>query len=123
MSIYERMGGQEAVARIVSAFYRYMQEDPEVAPLLAVHPDLPRAQERLLDYLTGWTGGPPVYVRKHGHPRLRARHLHVRIDLEMVGMWMSCMERALADEVADDEVREVLRTNLAGLAAHMRNVE
>lgn len=123
MTIYERMGGQDAVARIVSAFYRIMQEDPEMARLLAVHPDLPRAQERLLDYLTGWTGGPPVYVRKHGHPRLRARHLHVPIDLEMVGMWMSCMERALAAEVADDEVREVLHTNLAGLAAHMRNVE
>lgn len=123
MTIYERMGGSEAVAKLVDAFYAEMEREPGVAPLLAVHEDLARAKERLYEFLSGWTGGPPLYVRKHGHPRLRARHLHVPIDPVMVGMWMFCMEHALRETVADDEVREVLRANLEQLARHMQNQE
>jgi hemoglobin len=122
VSLYQELGGEAAIRGLVQAFYDEMEREPGVAPLLAVHPDLPRARERLFEFLSGWTGGPPLYVRKHGHPRLRARHLHVEIDDVMVGMWMHCMERALAETVVDEALREVLRTNLDGLAHHMRNV-
>jgi hemoglobin len=109
------------VQRLVDAFYGHMQTDPVVFPLLAVHDDLQRARERLFEVLVGWSGGPPLYVSKHGHPRLRARHLHVAIDADMAAMWMRCMDKALDETVADAHARAVLRTNLAGLADHMRN--
>jgi hemoglobin len=123
MSLFEDLGGEEAIGRLVDAFYRHMETDPTVLPLLAVHPDLPRARERLFEFLVGWTGGPPLYVQKHGHPRLRARHLHVAIDESMAMMWLYCMEHALRETVASEALREVLRGNLSALAHHMRNQE
>lgn len=123
MSIYERMGGSAAIERLVDALYAEMEREPGVSPLLALHEDVPRAKERLFEFLSGWTGGPPLYVRKHGHPRLRARHLHVPIDEVMVGMWMHCMNHALHETVTDEEVRQILRSNLEPLAHHLRNQE
>ncbi len=32
----------------------------------------------LFEYLTGWTGGPPLFVNRRGAPMLRARHLPSR---------------------------------------------
>lgn len=121
MSLFERMGGEDGVRRLVDAFYGHMQSDPVVFPLLAVHEDLQRARERLFEFLVGWSGGPPLYVSKHGHPRLRARHLHVAIDADMAAMWMHCMDQALEEIVDDAPTRTLLRTQLAGLADHMRN--
>lgn len=121
MSLFERMGGEPGVQRLVDAFYGHMQTDPVVFPLLATHEDLQRARERLFEFLVGWTGGPPLYVSKHGHPRLRARHGHIAIDADLATMWMMCMDKALAETIDDPQVRGVLRTNLAGLADHMRN--
>lgn len=123
MTVFERIGGEPGVQRLVDTFYRVMQDDPMMAPLLELHPDLDRARERLFEFLVGWSGGPPLFMNKHGHPRLRARHMHLTIDAPMAAMWMSCMNRALDVTVDDEPTRAVLRSNLAGLANHMRNQE
>lgn len=123
MGLFEQLGGEEGIGRLVDAFYGHMAEAPEMAPLLAIHPDLDHARERLYEYLVGYTGGPPLYVSKHGHPRLRARHLHVKVDREGVALWLACMEHALRATIRDAEARQVLFSNLAPLAAHMRNTE
>lgn len=122
MNLFEEIGGEPGVARLVDAFYDHMAEAPELPPLLAMHPDLARARERLRDFLTGWMGGPPRYVEKHGHPRLRMRHLHVQIDGAGVARWMACMDHALETTVADEELRAMLHTSFSRVAAHMRNV-
>lgn len=122
MTLFERIGAEAGVARLVDAFYTHMAEAPDLAPLLALHPNLAHARERLYEYLVGWTGGPPLYVQKHGHPRLRMRHMHVRIDRTQVGLWMRCMDHALAATIDDDEARGLLHANFDRLAAHMQNV-
>lgn len=122
MTLFERLGREDGVRKLVDAFYDHMAEAPEMGPLLDLHPDLDHARERLYEYLVGYTGGPPLYVSKYGHPRLRRRHLHVRIDAAGVDLWMQCMDHALAATVADDEARAVLHANFAPLAAHMQNV-
>ncbi len=122
MELFEAMGEEVGVRRLVDAFYDHMAEASEMAPLLALHPDLERARERLYEYLVGWMGGPPLYVQKYGHPRLRMRHMHVRIDGAGVALWMRCMDHALEATVELAELRELLHANLSRLAAHMRNV-
>jgi hemoglobin len=72
--------------------------------------------------LCGWLGGPQRYVEKHGHPRLRARHLPFPINADGVAQWMLCMRGAL-EEVPDAEARAAIEGALARLADHMRNVE
>jgi len=59
-----------------------MDELPEVYGIRKMHAeDLSGSRQKLFDFLSGWMGGPQLYVEKHGHPMLRRRHLHFSIFL------------------------------------------
>lgn len=122
MTLFEALGGSPTIEKLVETFYWRMQDQSEYAYLRKLHPDdLSRAQDRLFKYLTGWTGGPPLFVEEFGHPRLRARHLHVAIDTRGRDEWLACMEQALEDCVPDAALRRHLKDALTPLADHMRN--
>lgn len=122
-TLFERLG-EDTVRALVERFYDVMDEAPEAAEVRAMHPeDLASSREKLTLFLIGWTGGPPVYVERHGHPRLRARHLPFAIDVAARDQWMMCMDRALAEVVGDPLARESLAGAFRRMADHMRNVE
>ena len=80
---YEQMGGEPGIRALVDRFYELMDTLPEAATIRAMHPaDLSESIEKLVLFLIGWSGGPPAYVTKYGHPRLRARHLPFAVDDE-----------------------------------------
>ncbi|MBK9366060.1 MAG: group II truncated hemoglobin [Deltaproteobacteria bacterium] len=119
---YEALGGEEAVRQLVERFYEHMDEDAEALTIRRMHPeDLARAQQRLFEFLSGWLGGPNLYWERHGHPRLRMRHLPFAIDAAARDAWMGCMRKALAETVADDTLRAQLDQALTNVANHMRN--
>lgn len=119
---YEALGGEEAVRQLVERFYEHMDEDAEALTIRRMHPeDLARAQQRLFEFLSGWLGGPNLYWERHGHPRLRMRHLPFAIDAAARDAWMGCMRKALAETVADDTLRAQLDQALFNVANHMRN--
>jgi hemoglobin len=123
MTLFEALGGESALRALVNAFYWRMLDAPEYRYLRELHPtDISNAQERLFKYLTGWTGGPPLFVQEFGHPMLRARHLHVAIDRKGRDQWLACMQEALQETIVDAPLREQLYAALAPLADHMRNV-
>src|SRR5687768_2964889 len=122
VSAFEALGGADGVRALVNRFYDLVDSAPEAAALRHVHgPSLESAREKLTLYLTGWTGGPPVYVQQYGHPMLRARHLPFSIGVIERDEWLWCMERALSEHDLPDELREFLMTKLRPLADHMRN--
>lgn len=119
---YTRIGGEPAVRRLVKRFYELMDTLPEAYGIRKLHqPDLSGAEEKLFMFLCGWLGGPQLYVEKHGHPRLRARHLPFPIASEEAGQWMLCMRQAMAENIADENLRARLDKALDDLALHMRN--
>lgn len=119
---YERMGGEAAVRKLVERFYQLMDTLPEAAAIRALHPeDLSEARDKLFMFLSGWLGGPPLYSERHGHPRLRARHLRFPIDVAASAAWMLCMEQALAETDVDPDLRARLIAALHQTAQHMRN--
>ncbi|MBK9647930.1 MAG: group II truncated hemoglobin [Deltaproteobacteria bacterium] len=119
---YEALGGEEALRQLVERFYEHMDEDAEALTIRRMHPeDLARAQQRLFEFLSGWLGGPNLYWERHGHPRLRMRHLPFAIDAAARDAWMGCMRLALAETVADDTLRAQLDQALTNVANHMRN--
>jgi len=121
-TLFEALGGADGVRALVDRFYDLVESDPEAANLRRLHgPSLASAREKLTLYLTGWTGGPPVYVQRYGHPMLRARHLPFAIGVTERNEWLWCMERALQEHGLPDEIREFLLTKLRPLADHMRN--
>jgi hemoglobin len=119
---YELIGGDAAIRQLVNRFYDLMDTSPEAATIRRLHAaSLKASREKLYMYLTGWTGGPPVYVEKYGHPRLRARHLPFHISSRERDEWLWCMDHALDEQPMPDEVRSFLREKLHALADHMRN--
>ena len=119
---YEMIGGEAGVRRLVDRFYDIMDAAPEAAAVRALHArSLKASREKLYLFMTGWTGGPPLYVEKHGHPRLRMRHFPFAIGRRERDQWLWCMDRALAEHPMPDETRRFLREKLHGLADHMRN--
>jgi hemoglobin len=121
-SPYERLGGAAAVRRLVDRFYDHMEQLPADSALRGMHPaDLSGSRDKLFEFLSGWLGGPPLYVNRRGHPRLRARHLGFAIGEAERDDWMACMRAALEECIAEPLLREQLATSLARVAEHMRN--
>jgi len=119
---YDRIGGEPVLRRLVSRFYELMDTLPEAYGIRKLHQaDLASAEEKLFLYLTGWLGGPQLYVEKYGHPRLRARHLPFPIATAEAEQWMLCMRQAMAESIADEALRGELDQALDKLALHMRN--
>ena len=119
---YQRIGGEAGVRALVQRFYVLMDTLPEAYGIRKLHAsDLSGAEEKLFMYLTGWLGGPQLYVEKYGHPMLRARHLPFPIGIDEAAQWMLCMREAMKDCVADDALRASLDKALTDLALHMRN--
>jgi len=120
-SVYTRLGGEAAVRALVDRFYELMDTRPDAQQLRGLHPDLQRAADSLFKFLSGWFGGPPLYMRERGHPRLRMRHLPFAIGAAERDQWMLCMRQALAEQVADDRLRAAVEHAFAGMAEHMVN--
>ena len=120
-SVYTRLGGEPAVRALVERFYALMDTLPEAQELRGLHVDMGRAADSLFKYLSGWLGGPPLYVQERGHPRLRMRHLPFAIGPRERDQWLLCMRQALAEQVADERLRAAIEQAIAGLAGHMVN--
>jgi hemoglobin len=123
-SFYQRVGGEEGTRALVDRFYDLMDTLPEARTVRAMHAtSLAVSRQKLFEFLSGWLGGPPLYIEKYGHPRLRARHLPFAIDTAARDAWLLCMHRALDELVTDVDARDKLKGGLADLADHMRNTE
>ncbi|NIR29407.1 MAG: group II truncated hemoglobin [Gammaproteobacteria bacterium] len=119
---YELIGGEAGVRELVDRFYDLMDRRPEAAPIRALHPqDLTGSREKLFLFLSGWLGGPPLYEERHGHPRLRMRHLPFSIGKAERDQWLACMEAAMDQMAVPGEVRPALSRAFAQMADHMRN--
>ena len=119
---YERIGGEVAVRSLVECFYGHMNRDPEAKTIRAMHAeDLQGAKDKLFKFLSGWLGGPNLYIEEFGHPRLRMRHLPFSIGMEERDQWMNCMAASLEEVVSDTLFRKRLLDSFAQTANHMIN--
>lgn len=121
---YQRIGGEETIRRLVDRFYDLMDEDPDYYAIRKIHAkDLADARDKLFMFLSGWTGGPQLYMEKFGHPRLRLRHMPFEIGEAERDQWMGCMMRAMDDVGVDDKLRQELTAAFQKTADFMRNKE
>ncbi len=119
---YELIGGEPAVKQLVHRFYELMDELPEAYAVRQLHPEsLAGSEEMLFEYLSGWLGGPNLYIAKKGHPRLRMRHAPYAIGARERDEWMLCMTQALTEQVGDKGFRQALLNQFSELASHMIN--
>jgi len=119
---YDLLGGETALRRIIDRFYDLMDTVPEYYGIRKLHPqDLAGSRDKLFMFLSGWLGGPGLYIEKYGHPMLSARHLPFSIGVAERDAWMACMQQALTETGVEPALREGLLKALYGTADWMRN--
>ena len=121
---YDLIGGEEKVRALIARFYDLMDHDPDYYGIRKLHPaSLTGSREKLFMFLMGWLGGPPLYEQAYGHPRLRARHMHVAIGISERDQWIACMTRAMVEIGVEGKLRERLVQSFMKTADFMRNCE
>lgn len=122
MTAYALMGGEVAVRQLVTRFYELMDTLPEAAGIRQMHAaDLTEANAKLYKFLSGWLGGPNLFIQEYGHPRLRQRHIGFAIGAAEITQWLMCMEQALAETTLAPVYREEIWQAISALAWHMGN--
>jgi hemoglobin len=95
---YDAIGGDGGLRRLVDRFYDLMDLEPAFQGIRRLHPStLDGSRDKLYWFLSGWLGGPNLYVERFGHPRLRARHLPYAIGIAERDAWMACMRQAMQE--------------------------
>ena len=121
-TMYQAIGGEARLRELVDRFYDIMELEPEFADIHAMHPKPnDSSREKLFMFLSGWMGGPDLFVERHGHPMLRARHLPFAIGSKERDQWLRAMALALEDLGYPDELRVRLMNSFFQTADWMRN--
>lgn len=119
---YEKIGGDAVVGQLCDRFYELMASVPQFEELRAMHPeDLKGSRDKLYMFLSGWLGGPDLFVEKFGHPRLRGRHAPFAIGVSERDQWVACMVLAMEDVGIEETIRAKLLENFFNTADFMRN--
>lgn len=121
-SLYEFVGGEEALHRLESTFYASVLEDPLLQPLFGA------GQPQHVDHLTAFTaesfGGPDRFTRELGFAHLIDVHRQLRISEEQrqrfVELYMAALD---ASDLPDDQdFREAVRSHVEfGSSVAMQN--
>ena len=121
-SPYDLLGGEKAVRELVDRFYDYMDELPQANLIRSLHAkSLKSSREKLFLFLSGWLGGPNLYIEKYGHPMLRKRHFPFAIGEQEANEWLMCMSKAMDDMSINDQLRAFLDKSFHQTAHHMKN--
>ncbi|MBM5571002.1 MULTISPECIES: group II truncated hemoglobin [Deefgea] len=119
---YELLGGASVLRQLVDRFYDIMASDSRAAGIHAMHgQDTTLIREKLFEFLSGWLGGPQLFIEKYGHPRLRSRHMPFAIGESERDQWMLCMLQAMAEIPMSDDLRSHLEEAFMKTADFMRN--
>ncbi|QDV69154.1 Group 2 truncated hemoglobin YjbI [Rosistilla carotiformis] len=119
---YSQLGGADGVRRLVDRFYDLMTELPAAETIRKMHAeDMSESRDKLFKFLSGFFGGPSLYIEEYGHPMLRARHMPFSIGQAERDQWMLCMNQAIDELVEDIHLAAQLRHSFYRTADHMRN--
>jgi hemoglobin len=116
--------GEVGIRDLTNTFYDIMDSLPEAASLRALHArDLGPMKEKLAEYLIGWMGGPPLYADKYGTVCMTTPHEPYHIGPEERDQWLLCMDKALEQTEASEELVEMLKVPFYRIADAIRNKE
>lgn len=118
-NFYEKIG-EERLKAVIGEFYQRVFDSPVISHLFTT--DKATIQEKQIKFLTQFLGGPDLYSREYGHPKMRMRHLPHRIDETAKNEWLNCMRQAIDTVFEDDrELGNALYSIFPPIANHMVN--
>lgn len=116
--------GEDGIQELSNTFYDIMDSLPEAKELRSMHAkDLSGMKVKLAEYLTGWMGGPPRYADKYGTVCMTSPHEPYHIGPQERDQWLLCMDKALEQTGASEELVEMLKVPMFRIADAVRNRE
>jgi|GEM_PF-146145 len=118
-SLYDAIGGEGGVENLVKVFYDLVEQHPEGKKLHVLHlrgNGIAHSRVEQFNFLSGFLGGPKLYVEKHGHSNVRLMHEHVEINSESKDIWLKCMDMAIDEVGIGAEVKNKLMNNFTTIA-------
>jgi hemoglobin len=120
-SVYERIGGAEAVRRVAERFYDIMNSSSEAAGIRRMHAgDLTPMRQKLFEFMSGWLGGPNLYFARSDRKCMMSAHAPYDIGIDERDQWLGCMHRALHEEGIASPLREQIEAALFRFADALR---
>jgi|SRR5690625_1312764 len=120
-TIYEAIGGQPAINKIVESLYTHVAKHEALIPIFPT--DLTETAHKQRLFLTQFFGGPHLYLQEIGPPMLKRRHLPFEITFERRNAWLECMDKALDEAEVQEPYRSAIFERLSITATHMMNTE
>lgn len=119
-TIYEAIGGQPVIDKIVDAFYPKVYADEEIGHLFQGDMEEIKQKQRL--FLPQLFGGPALYSEKYGPPAMRARRMPFKITPKRAKCWLRCMKEAMQEVgVFETEAGQTMYRQLTQIAFVMVN--
>lgn len=123
-SPFARLGGEAGVRELIERFYEVMDSSPEAKTIRDMHAsDLSPMVDKLAVFLTGWMGGPDRYRERFGRVVIPAAHEPYAIGPSERDQWLLCMQRALEDVGAAQDLIDLLMPRFAQMAEMCRTRE
>lgn len=123
-TLYDLIGGETGVRRLVETFYDIVEFEPEGRLLHPLHlrgHGMVHARIEQFNFLSGFLGGPRLYVEKHGHSNVREMHAHVEITGDARDAWLNCMSIAIDRVSLPAETKARLMVPFTRVAAMLVN--
>jgi truncated hemoglobin YjbI/ankyrin repeat protein len=111
--LFERIGGQPAVDRLVDLLYEGIGDDDQLRPLFGRDLVARRSMSKL--FFTEWLGGPRRYSEQ-AYKGLGPSHAGLPITPALAGRWLGHFRRAMEATVAAGNDREAIFAQVRSLA-------
>ncbi|MFD2077626.1 Truncated hemoglobin YjbI [Actinopolymorpha cephalotaxi] len=116
--LFDRIGGQATVDRLVDALYDGFENDKELRPLFPRDLADGRAMQKV--FFVEWLGGPNRYSQQ-AYGSLLHRHESVPITRAAAGRWLWHFRQALGATIAEEDDRQTILDQAHSLALALVN--
>lgn len=123
-SLYSAIGGDAGVQHLVEVFYDLVETLDYAKPLHILHlrgNGIANSKKEQHLFLSGFLGGPNLYLEKHGHSNVKTMHEHVVVTEETKDIWLECMKMAMDKVSIDHNTQEKLMTVFTPVAERLVN--
>lgn len=124
LSLYDLIGGEKILRELVETFYDIVEFEEGGTILHVLHRrghGVAHARIEQFDFMSGFLGGPRLYVTHHGHSDVRTMHEHVAIGVAERDAWLNCMSMAIDRIGLDSDLKQRLMAPFTRVATMLIN--
>ena len=120
---YTMAGELLGITKLVDEFYNNMNNFSKSKKIRDMHSsDLTESRKKLAYFLSGWLGGPKLYVESYGSINIPLAHKHLSVGNEESEAWLLCMQKAVDSQPYEKVFKIYLMAQLRVPAERIRMV-